>query len=132
VVALVGRDRPAAVLRAEINRTLESHGGLVLVTGEAGIGKTVLVADAAEQARRQGALVATGTCWDREDAPGYWPWVQVVRGLRRTMDPAEWAEARATSGGELALLLGEASAGPRPGAAGDGGFGLWTRSPRCW
>jgi hypothetical protein len=124
VVALVGRDRPAAVLRAEIDRTLESHGGLVLVTGEAGIGKTVLVADAAEQARRHGALVATGTCWDREDAPGYWPWVQVVRGLQRASGPVEWAEARATAGGELALLLGEASAGRRPGAAGDGGFGL--------
>ena len=39
------------------------------------------------------------------------------------MGPAEWAEARATAGGELALLLGEASAG-RPATAGDGGFGL--------
>lgn len=31
--ALIGRDHPAGVLRAEIARAAESHGGLVLVTG---------------------------------------------------------------------------------------------------
>src|SRR4051794_20918872 len=81
--ALIGRDHPAAVLRAEIGRALDSHGGLVLVTGEAGIGKTALVGEGAEEARRQGALVLSGSCWDSDSAPGHWPWVQVVRGLRR-------------------------------------------------
>jgi hypothetical protein len=49
---LIGRDHPAGVLRAEISRAVDSHGGLVLVTGEAGIGKTALVTGAAEEARR--------------------------------------------------------------------------------
>jgi predicted ATPase len=40
---LIGRDHPAGVLRAELSRAVSSHGGLVLVTGEAGIGKTTLV-----------------------------------------------------------------------------------------
>lgn len=122
MVTLVGRDRPAAVLEAEISRTLESHGGLVLVTGEAGIGKTALVTEAMEHAGRRGALVATGTCWDRAGAPGYWPWMQVVRGLRRTMEAEAWAEASAAAGGELAFLLGEAGTARPP--AGDDGFGL--------
>jgi tetratricopeptide (TPR) repeat protein len=94
---LIGRDHPAGVLRAEIERAAESHGGLVLVTGEAGIGKTTLVTDAAEAARRAGALVLSGSCWDSAAAPGYWPWVQVIRSLRRQVGEAAGPE----------VLLGE-------------------------
>ncbi|MCP3819404.1 AAA family ATPase [Streptomyces sp. A3M-1-3] len=107
--ALIGRDHPTAVLRAEIGRAAESHGGLVLVTGEAGIGKTTLVTEAADEARRRGALVLGGTCWGSDGAPGYWPWVQVVRGLRRAAGEEEWARAEEAAGGRLAVLLGEAS-----------------------
>ncbi|MFD0475794.1 ATP-binding protein [Nonomuraea thailandensis] len=49
---LIGRERPAAVLRGEVERALASHGALVLVTGEAGIGKSALVASAAQEAVR--------------------------------------------------------------------------------
>ncbi|MFE7134117.1 ATP-binding protein [Streptomyces sp. NPDC057638] len=104
---LIGRDHPAGVLRTQIRRATDSHGGLVLVTGEAGIGKTSLATDAADEARGLGALVLGGTCWDSDSAPGYWPWVQVLRGLRRGIEPGEWAEAERSAGGLLAVLLGE-------------------------
>ncbi|MFI6321694.1 ATP-binding protein [Nonomuraea sp. NPDC050556] len=87
---LIGREHPAALLRAEIGRAAASHGGLVLVTGEAGIGKTTLVSSAAEEARELGALVLSGACWDSESAPGYWPWTQVARGIRRGIPREEW------------------------------------------
>ncbi len=103
--SLIGRDHPAGVLRAEIARAAESHGGLVLVTGEAGIGKTTLVTGAAEEAKRLGALVLNGSCWDSASAPGYWPWTQVVRGLRRSVEPGRWT---AMADSELDVLLGEA------------------------
>ncbi|MFC9255073.1 ATP-binding protein, partial [Amycolatopsis thailandensis] len=102
--SLIGRDHPAGVLRAEIARAAESHGGLVLVTGEAGIGKTTLVTGAAEEAKRLGALVLNGSCWDSSSAPGYWPWTQVVRGLRRAVGKGRWA---AMADSELDVLLGE-------------------------
>ncbi|MFC8076503.1 ATP-binding protein [Streptomyces sp. NPDC057307] len=124
MTALVGRQGPAGILDAAVTRTLSSHGGLVFVAGEAGIGKTVLVAEAAASAERRGALVATGTCWDREGAPSYWPWVQVLRALRHAMGPEAWAAARDAAGGELAALLGETGASARPGRRGDDGFGL--------
>ncbi|MEU4805287.1 AAA family ATPase [Actinosynnema sp. NPDC023587] len=108
---LIGRDHPSGVLRTEIDRAARSHGGLVLVTGEPGIGKTTLVTGAADQARRQGALVLGGSCWDSDSAPGYWPWVQVVRALRRAADPDEWA---AVDRERLEALLGEAPAGQAP------------------
>jgi hypothetical protein len=105
---LLGRDHPAAVLRAEVARAAGSHGGLVLVTGEAGIGKTTLVGDAVEEARALGALVTAGSCWDSENAPGHWPWVQIVRALRRSATAQEWERAREAAGPPLAVLLGEA------------------------
>ncbi len=112
--ALIGREHPVGVLRAEIGRATDSHGGLVLVTGEAGIGKTTLVTQAAQEARRRGALVLGGSCWDSGSAPGYWPWVQVVRALRRSVGAEEWARAEEAAGGRLAVLLGE------PGGTGTG------------
>ncbi|QOC93300.1 AAA family ATPase [Micromonospora craniellae] len=102
---MIGRDHPAALLRAEVDRAAASHGGLVLVTGEPGIGKTTLVTSAADEARRQGALVLGAACWDSASAPGYWPWVQVLRGLRRS--PEDWVVARESAEPALRLLLGE-------------------------
>jgi hypothetical protein len=78
---LIGRDHPAAVLRGAVERALTSHGSLVLVTGEAGVGKSALVAEAAEHARRAGAQVLSAACWEGEGTPGYWPWVQIGRRL---------------------------------------------------
>ncbi|MFD4024736.1 ATP-binding protein [Streptomyces sp. NPDC058576] len=118
--ALFGRDHPAGVLRAEIARATDSHGGLVLVTGEAGIGKSTLVTDAAHEARRRGALVVGGSCWDSDNTPGYWPWVQILRGLRRSATAAEWAAAQEASDGRLAVLLGDPVRAAMGGADGPG------------
>jgi hypothetical protein len=46
-------------------------------------GKTALAAEAAAYAKACGALAVWGTCWEGEGAPGYWPWIQVVRTLAR-------------------------------------------------
>lgn len=106
----LGRKQAASLLSAEVDRSMTSHGGLVLVTGEAGIGKTTLVTGAVREARSRGALVLAGSCWDSAHAPGHWPWVQVVRGLRRAL-PAEEYRSAAPHGGGIAALLGEAGAG---------------------
>ncbi|MFI7703077.1 ATP-binding protein [Nonomuraea sp. NPDC049480] len=90
---LIGREHPAALLRAEI-------------------GKTTLVTSAVREARRHGALVVGGACWDSGSAPGYWPWTQVFRALRRGAEPAEWAAVEEAGGGNLGALLGEARGGP--------------------
>ncbi|MET7965477.1 AAA family ATPase [Micromonospora sp. NPDC005305] len=119
--AIIGREHPAALLRAEVDRVSTSHGGLVLVAGEPGIGKTTLVSAAADEARRRGALVLGAACWDSDSAPGYWPWVQVLRRLGR--HPDDWARAQDAAGPGLAALLGEGTradpAGEEPGD--DGG-----------
>ncbi|GAA4013201.1 hypothetical protein GCM10022247_39880 [Allokutzneria multivorans] len=79
---LIGRDRPLAVLLAELRKALSGRGGACFVIGEAGIGKTALVSAVVGSARVAGAGVVVGSCWGGEEAPGCWPWLQVVRELR--------------------------------------------------
>ncbi|MFH9424100.1 ATP-binding protein [Streptomyces sp. NPDC017529] len=105
---LIGREHSAGVLRSRLERARASHGGLVMVTGEAGIGKTSLVRGAVDEAReRGGMLVVHGACWDADGTPGFWPWTQAVRSLRRGATAGEWEGAATAAGGALSVLLGE-------------------------
>lgn len=97
--SLIGRDHPAALLRERLRRTVSSHGGVTLVSGEAGIGKTALVTEVVGEFPAADALVLTATAWSGDGTPGLWPWVQILRGLRR----AGWAQVDAA----LSHLIGE-------------------------
>ncbi|WP_317492908.1 AAA family ATPase [Haloechinothrix sp. LS1_15] len=121
-IPLVGRDQPRTVLGAEIDRTCTSHGGMVLVAGEPGIGKTALVTEMAEEASARGVILLSGAAWDRESAPGYWPWVQVVRNLRRAVPAGQWQEIATAAGDGLSYLLGEAEEPAERAEAGEHAF----------
>jgi DNA-binding SARP family transcriptional activator/tetratricopeptide (TPR) repeat protein len=81
---LVGRDSEFALLDRAWQSARSGGGGVVIVHGEAGIGKTRLVAELGGIARRSGALIATGTTSAINGAP-YRPWAElggaVLRGL---------------------------------------------------
>ncbi|HEX5506056.1 MAG TPA: AAA family ATPase, partial [Thermomicrobiales bacterium] len=51
-------------------------GGLVLIGGEAGIGKTALAEALCAEAARRGALVLVGRCYDLSETPPYGPWAE--------------------------------------------------------
>ncbi len=112
VGALAGRQDALAYVRRAVEEAIAGRGQLVLLTGEAGIGKTAMAAEAAAYAAGRGALVAWGSCWQGEGAPGYWPWVQVLRSLA----PADGRLRRrlAAEAPALARLLSEI---PEPAAA---------------
>ena len=64
-------------------------GGAWLITGEAGIGKSRLVAELAQIARDSGAVTLTGICHDSTgDSLPYGPFLQAFRQLRRVPAPA--------------------------------------------
>jgi AAA ATPase domain/Bacterial transcriptional activator domain len=60
---LVGRSAELSALQGTWRAALAGSGGLVLVRGGAGVGKTRLVAEVAEMARLEGAMVATARCF---------------------------------------------------------------------
>jgi hypothetical protein len=79
---LVGRDEELAELSRSVQDLARGEGGLVLIVGEPGIGKTCLAEASAERAAEQ-TIVAWGRAWEMGGAPPYWMWIQVLRALRR-------------------------------------------------
>jgi hypothetical protein len=77
---LVGRARELQELLESLADAARGRGGVHLVLGDPGVGKTRLAAALAEHAKRAGAAVIWTRGWGRA-APAYWPWVEVVRGL---------------------------------------------------
>src|SRR5262245_55662867 len=73
---LVGRDRELTILRHHLDTALAGRGSLVLLSGEAGIGKTALAEALCREARNQGALVLVGRCYDLAETPPYGPWTE--------------------------------------------------------
>src|SRR6266508_3807639 len=84
----VGREAELAALSADLDAAAGGCGGVVLLAGEPGIGKTRLAEELAAQETARGALVLWGRCWEGEGAPAFWPWVQVVRAYVKAGDPA--------------------------------------------
>lgn len=75
--ALVGRDELVEELVAVAGDVAGGTGAIVLLTGEAGIGKTSVARHLAH--RVGGALeVSWGTCVTDQGAPPFWPWQTLV------------------------------------------------------
>lgn len=75
----VGRDRELSQLGDALDSALGGQGQLVLVAGEAGIGKTRITEELADRATARGVKLVLGRCSESEGASAYWPWIQVLR-----------------------------------------------------
>ena len=82
-------------LRAIAAAAARRAGGVVLITGEGGAGKSRLLDRAAGQLAQTGWTVVTGTCPDAGGAPSAWAWTEALRTLAEHVPPAEPAEALA-------------------------------------
>ena len=70
-----------SALRAATDAAMAARGSMVLIAGEAGIGKTALVAHAATVAIAANLVVAWGRGTEGPASPAYWLWTQVLRDL---------------------------------------------------
>lgn len=82
-VGFVDREKELSILRNLYNQAQEGRGQVLLITGEAGIGKTRLVSEFGRYARTSGSVCASGTSYEQEAAPAYAPWVDVLRSVIR-------------------------------------------------
>ncbi|MFE1803349.1 BTAD domain-containing putative transcriptional regulator [Streptomyces sp. NPDC059533] len=101
---LLGRDAELALLAAAADRAHLGRAQVVLVSGEAGIGKSSLLDAALRQLPGQGWLVGSGQCPETEGAPPGRAWFDMLPDLARTAPPGTYAD-------ELAPLLDPGTSG---------------------
>jgi DNA-binding CsgD family transcriptional regulator/tetratricopeptide (TPR) repeat protein len=125
---LLGRTVELGTLTGLLAAAAAGTAGVALVSGDAGVGKTRLVAELADRAHRTGALVLSGAALDVGEGPPLLPFTLAVRAL----DPALVAPWRAELAG-LGVLPGDGPAAATPlDAAGRVLLGLAARQPVLW
>ena len=107
----VGRDRELAVLTGTVGEAAGTS-RVVLVGGEAGMGKSRLVAEAAARAARDGFRVLRGQCVELgADGMALVPLVEALRTLSRSTRPDELDSLLGPARAELSRLLPELDPG---------------------
>ena len=77
---VIGRDRELAALEDQLREAIAGRGRAVLVSGEAGLGKSALLRRFVERARDQGARVLTGECTEIEARRPFGPFIDAFVG----------------------------------------------------
>src|SRR5437868_5546033 len=112
---LVGRDSELSTLEDSLLSALRGDGGVVIVGGEAGMGKTRLVNTLAVRARRLGCVVVAGGCSEAELSLPYLPFLEAIGNYLAQTDARELAQRLGPAADELAQLFPQLGR-PSPGA----------------
>ena len=72
---LVGRNNELSILNKTLDSVLEANGQTIFISGEAGCGKTRLVNEFVEVARKKGINVLLGWCLSNAGLP-YFPFIE--------------------------------------------------------
>ena len=89
---LVGRADELSTLLDALARA-RRDGGLAVIEGEAGIGKTRLANELVERARSGGSVVLAARCHDDEAGLPYGPVIELLREAARDTEPGGWPAA---------------------------------------
>ncbi|MCC2662790.1 MAG: transcriptional regulator, LuxR family [Geminicoccaceae bacterium] len=108
---LVGRTLEQFFLREELAAVCAGRGRLVLLGGEAGIGKTTLARDLVAEAGARRVRALTGACYDLTNTPPYGPWLDLFDACASDQDlpppPAAFASGRLERVTDQAALFTE-------------------------
>jgi ABC-type oligopeptide transport system substrate-binding subunit/DNA-binding SARP family transcriptional activator len=108
-IPLVGREPEMAFLLDRYQEAQAGHGRLVLIHGEAGVGKTRLVEEFGSHLRWQGGRMLWGRCYEFERLLPYQPLGEALQSVLATMSPGELGKLRPWVLDELARLVPELS-----------------------
>lgn len=103
----VGRLRERKALLRALQDAREGFGGIVLLLGEPGIGKTRTAEEFSGQARSRGAAVLWGRCHEGEETPPYGPWTAALRPLIRSIDAQVLRQSMGEGAADIAQILPE-------------------------
>ena len=104
---LVGRSAELAVLQECIEAAARGQGGVVLLAGEAGIGKSRLVAELQASPPVQAFQLLGGQCFPTDRSCPYAPLLDLLRAFLAPLSPAQIATALGASARALVPLLPE-------------------------
>jgi DNA-binding SARP family transcriptional activator/predicted ATPase len=110
---LVGRATELGLLREGLTAAREGKGRVVAILGEAGIGKSRLVAELMVEARRAGVTLLVGRGHDTEQIVPLRPWSDVVRQALAVVDVRALAPESRAELGQLVPDLGDTPASAR-------------------
>ena len=101
----VGRPLELGLVTELVAAAAASRGGLLLVSGEAGIGKTRLAQEARAQAEVRGMGAFVGRCLQGETTIPWLPLVEVLEQLVRRLSDGELLDLLGGAGPEVARVL---------------------------
>ena len=102
----VGREAERAELGRLIDCAYGGSGGLALVGGEPGVGKTRFTEEVASDAAAKGFQVLVGRCYEIEGAPPYVPFVEILeQALADAPNPESFRALLGDDAPEVAKLL---------------------------
>ena len=101
----VGRAAEREQLRQLLESARAGRGGMALIGGPPGMGKTRLTRETAALAERLGLVVYTGNCLDMESPPPYQPAIDHLEQAARLASPEGFRAALGVNAPEVAKLL---------------------------
>jgi DNA-binding SARP family transcriptional activator len=107
---LFGREAELGRLRQLLAESIEGHGHVATVMGEAGIGKTRLLSALAAEALQRGCRVLMGRCHESDSILPFGPWVDACRRGELSADEELLGALHPTWRAEVARLLPESTA----------------------
>jgi len=106
---VVGREGELDFLRRRWEKSRARCGGLVLISGEAGVGKTRLAEAFADRVRWKGARVLWGRCYKFDQGLPYQPFSDMLRSVLPALRSTELRDLRGWILEEVARLVPELS-----------------------
>jgi ATP/maltotriose-dependent transcriptional regulator MalT len=109
--SLIGRDEPLQPLEGQLARAERGQGRFVLLSGDAGVGKTRLVSEFLRRAQRAEVLV--GHCYEEAPAMPYRPVIEALGTWSRRGGPASVAAMAGPWVEDVGRLIPELAPGRR-------------------
>ena len=104
---LIGRDAELTALQNCLDAAARGQGGVVLLSGEAGIGKSRLVAELKRSAEMQDFQLLSGQCFPTDRAYPYAPLLDLIDTFLAPLSPSQIVTVLGTSARVLFPLLPE-------------------------
>lgn len=101
----IDREDERAALRVYVDAVLDGRGGLVLLAGDAGAGKTRLAEEIGVEAGGRGARLLVGRCYEASQTLPFAPFVDILESVERSVSHETFRVMLGEAAGEIARLI---------------------------